>query len=243
MIKKIFCFAIILTLTFSCSKKEEKNSPEIAYIKAAKLLKEKNYSEAAAEFEKIDDDFPFSKWAIKGQTMAIYAYYKNEDYTKLIQVSDDFITLNPSSEYVPYVLYMKGVSYYHQIPSIERAQDLTQQASYTFRELIARFPASDYVFDAKEKLEFVDEHLAGAKMSIGRYQISKRHYVGALQNFHEVISRYRYTKQVPEAYFRLAEIYHKIGLKNEEMKIKKYLKLNFSQNHWTRLSDKLGVQK
>ena len=236
--KKFLLLLIIPFLLFSCSKKDEKTSAEISYVKAMKLLKSKNYSEAASDFEKIDDDFPFSKWALKGQTMAVYARYKDEDYVKLLTVVDDFLRLNSSSEYVSYMLYMKGLSYYNQIPNIERAQDNTQQASFAFRELVARFSNSDYASDAKEKLIFVDEHLAGARMSVGRYQIKNKNYIGAIGNFSEVIERYRQTKQVPEAYFRLIEIYRKVGLKTEAEKAQKQLIERFPENYWTKLAEK-----
>lgn len=236
--KLLFIFA--LTLTFSCAKKaEEKTSAELAYTKAAKFLKDKSYSEAADAFEKIDSDFPFSKWAIKGQSMAVYARYKEENYTKLLQSVDDFLRLNPSSEYVPYMLYMKGLSYYEQIPSIERAQDNTQQASFVFRELIARFPSDEHSADAHERLSFIDEHLAGAKMSVGRYQMKVQNYIGAIENFRDVIARYRYTNQVPEAYFRITEIYYKLGLKDEGKKSFQKLSDKFPQSHWSALATKI----
>ncbi len=229
---------VTLVLISSCTKKEEKSSAEISYTRAMKLLKNKNYSEAATEFEKIDDEFPFSKWAAKAQTMAVYARYKNEDYAKLFAVTDDFLRLNPNSEYVPYMLYMKGLAYYTQIPDIERAQDNTQQASAIFRELVIRFSETDYAADAREKLIFIDEHLAGAKMSIGRYEIQKHNYVGAIENFNEVVQRYRQTKQVPEALFRLNEIYQKIGLKKEAKKAFDQLTQRFPQNYWAELAIK-----
>lgn len=233
--KKIIFLPLIFVALFSCSKKEnEKTNAETAYLEAAKLLKKKDYSEAATEFEKIDDEYPFSRWAVKAQTMAVYARYKREEYAKVASNVEDFVRLNPSSEYVPYMLYMKGLTYYNQIPAIDRAQDNTQQASFIFRELIARFPDSNYSEDAKSKLSFIDEHLAGAKMSVGRYQIRVRNYVGAVISFNEVISRYRYTKQVPEAYFRLFEIYNKIGLRDEAKKINKELKQKFSDSEWAK---------
>lgn len=232
--KKIFLI-LTFTLLFSCSEtQEEKTNAEISYIEAVKLLKKKDYSEAATEFEKIDDDYPFSKWAVKAQTMAVYARYKNEEYSKVISNVDDFIRLNPASEYVPYMLYMKGLTYYNQIPDIERAQDNTQQASFIFRELIARFSDIIYANDAKNKLSFIDEHLAGAKMAVGRYQISSRNYIGAIISFNEVISRYHHTKQVPEAYHRLTEIYYKIGLKEEAEKTKIESLQKFPDGGWVK---------
>ncbi len=234
--QKLFTIFLTCFLLFSCSSKDkEKRTAELAYFKAMKLLKEKNYSEAAEEFEKIDDEFPFSKWAIKAQTIAVYARYKDSNYEKMLANIDDFIRLNPGNEYIPYMTYMKGIAYYDQIPDIERSQDDTKQSSFTFRELIARFPQSKYSIDAKTRLSFIDEHLAGSKMSVGRYEISKRNYVGAILNFREVISRYRLTKQVPEAYFRLSEIYKKIGLDEESKKAKNIIKINYPKTYWADL--------
>jgi len=241
-LQKIFCFLLITGITFSCShskKDDEPTTAEAAYTKAKKLLDNKDYNSAADAFEKIDNDFPFSKWSAKGQTMAVYARYKEEDYIKLLSTIDDFLRLNPSSEYVPYMLYMKGLSYYNRIPEINRSQDDTQQASYVLRELVARFPASDYAADAKEKLSFIDEHLAGAKMSVARYQMQNHNYVGAIENCKEVITRYRQTDQVPEAYFRLTEIYYKIGLKEESHKAFSLLKSRFPKNSWTMRAKKI----
>ena len=240
--KKILTSLLILFLTISissCSKKDEKNSAEISYVKATKLLKNKSYTEAAEAFIKIEEEFPFSKWAIRSQTMAIYCYYKADDHIKLLQTADDFLRLNPASEYVPYVLYMKGLSYFDKIPEITRAQDDTSQASFTFRELIARFPNTDYASDAREKLFFVDEHLAAAKMSVGRYQIQVKNFVGAINNFSEVATRYRNTNQVPEAYFRLIEIYYKLRMKKESLKAYKRLQDASYKANWLDLAKKI----
>lgn len=232
--------AILLILAFSCAKKaekkEEKLSAESEYLKAFAFLKDKNYHQAGDLFEKIDDEYPFSKWSSKAQVMAVYAYYKDEDSTKLVQIIDDFIKLNPSNEYVPYMLYMKGLSYYDKIPGIEIAQDNSRDASFTFRELIARFPQTSYAENAKEKITYIDEHIAGAKMSIGRAEMKNANYIGAIGNFVEVINRYRQTNQVPEAYFRLIEIYYRIGLKEEGLAALFEIKARFPDNYWTKIA-------
>ncbi len=229
---KFFIYISLIFLVFSCASKEEKTSPELLYKNALKLLKSKNYVDAAKEFEKIDDDFPFSKWAIKGQVMASYAYYKNKDLEKVIQISEDFSRLNPTSEYMPYMLYLRGMCYYLQIPTIERAQDYSSQASATFRELIVRFPQEDHAIDAKEKLFFVDEHLAGAILEQARSQINHKNFIGAINNLQLVINRYRYTNQVAESYYRLAEIHWYLGNKKEFYKAKKILGNQFSDSYW-----------
>ena len=240
--KKYFLLiaVILFSLNISSCKKDEKTpTAESSYIKAKKLLNDKSYSEAAKEFEKIEDDFPFSKWAIRAQTMAAYAYYKDKNYNDVVRIVDDFIRINPSNDRSPYMMYMKSLSYYEQIPEITRAQDNTKLASSTFRELIARFPDSDYSYDARDKLNSVNEHLAGAKMAVGRTQIEHQNYVGAIKNFQEVTKRYSFTNQGPEAYYRLVEIYHKIGLRDEETKAYQQLQSHFPQSEWAQMADKV----
>ena len=230
--KKIFIFLLIFQL-FSCKSKEEKITAEHLYVKAFEMLQDKDYASASEAFEKIDDEFPFTKWSIQGQIMAIYANYRLNEFEKTLQLADDFIKLHPTSEYVPYALYMKGLSYYNRIPSIERAQDYTREASLAFRELIAKFGDTEYNADAKEKIVFIDEHLAGAKMSIARYQMSAKNYVGAIKNLNEVVNRYRGTNQIYEAYFRLIEIYFHIGMKDEVLDLINILKETDPTNYWT----------
>jgi len=226
---------LVLSLfLFACQKVEPENSPQYLYFKAFEMLKDKDYTMAGDAFEKIDDEFPLSKWAIKGQVMAVYCNYKLNEYDKIISISDDFIKSVPNSEYIPYILYMKSLAYYHKIPSIERAQDYTKEASYAFRELIARYPDSEYSLDAKNKLNFVDEHLAGARMSIARYQMGEENYIGAIKNLNYVITRQAQSNQTPEAYFRLAEIYFRIGFKDYATELALTLQEKYPKNYWSK---------
>ncbi len=230
----IFLILILGFSLFSCKKVEPENSAQYLYYKAFEMLKDKDYMMAGEAFEKIDEEFPLSKWAIKGKVMAIYCNYKLNEYDKIIQITDDFIRAVPNSEYNPYVLYMKSLAFYHKIPSIERAQDYTKEASYAFRELIARYPDSEYSVDAKSKLDFVDEHLAGSRMSIARYQMSVENYIGAIKNLNHVITRQGKSNQVPEAYFRLAEIYFRIGFKDFSTELALALQEKYPRNYWSK---------
>lgn len=242
----LFKFFLLLALVFNIScakKKEEKDTVEVSYLKAVQLLNEKDFLQAAKAFEKIDDDYPFSKWAEQSQPMAAYCYYQVKEYADLVRVADDFIHAYPNHPDAAYMLYMKALAYYDQIPVITRAQDQSREASLAFRELIARFPGpvagKNYSADAKEKLVFVNEHLAGALMSIGRYEMQNQNNVGAILRFNDVISRYSRTNQAPEAYFRLIEINLKIGMKTEAQAIYAKFSEQFPDSSWHQLAQKL----
>ena len=53
--------------------------PELLWQDANRYFKQKNYIEAAASFEEIDKQHPYSKLAKKGQIMSAYAYYLNNN--------------------------------------------------------------------------------------------------------------------------------------------------------------------
>jgi outer membrane protein assembly factor BamD len=225
---------LCLIFTFSCAKEKQISSAENSYIEAMKKLKDKDYTAAAEGFEKINDEFPLSKWGVKAQTMAAYSFYKEEKYSDVIRIAEDFNRNNPSNPDVAYMQYLKSISYYNQINDIDRAQDNASSASTSLRELIARFPQSAYSDDARTKLALVDDHIAGAKMSVGRYQLQNENYIGAIKNFQDVIDRYSRTNQTPEAYFRTFEAYKKIGLNKEAEDYLQTLNNTYPDNKWSK---------
>lgn len=227
---------IIGILLSSCAKKEEKPTVESSYLKAKQMLDDKNYYDAIEAFDKIIDDFPFSKWSLKSHTMGTYAKYKNNRDDEVIASVDEFLALYPSNEYAPYMMYMKGLVHYNRIPDISRSQDRSKEAYLVFSELQSRFPSSKYKEDVIDKLDFINEHLAGELMSVGRYQIRQKNYNGAAKNFYRVIRYYSDSNQVPESYYRLAEIYHKIGIDKNASEVVTILEEKYPDNYWTKLA-------
>jgi outer membrane protein assembly factor BamD len=231
LIKIILTIALFCSL--SCAKKEKpKPSAALDYSKAMKKLKNKDYFSASEAFEKINDDYPLSKWATKGQIMAAYSHYRNHSCEETVAIADNFNQSNPSNDNVPYLKYLKGICFYNQMNPISRAQDNATEASITFRELIARFPKTEYAADGKEKLKLIDEHIAGATMSSGRYKARVENYVGAIKDFQNITYRYARTNQISEAYFRLYEIHQKIGLEKEAQTYLYVLKKEYPQSLW-----------
>lgn len=230
---------LLIFLLGSCAKNKQKNSVEYQYIKAFKNLESKYYVDAAEGFEKLIEDYPFSKWSIKGQVMAIYAYYKDENYIKMVSNIDNFVSMNPASEYNDYLIYMKGLSYFNQIPTIHRSQDISQKSYDIFLELINRYPQSIYSNDAKSKLSFINEHIVGGIMEKARFQAKENNYIGSINKFLYIIENYPQSNQVAEAYFRLVEIYLKLGVDYKADIFLEKLDKEHSGNFWNKIAKKL----
>ena len=83
------------------------------------------------------------------------------------------------------------------------------------QDLVTRWPTSEYVDDANEKIRFASDQLAGKEMQIGRYYLERREYIAAVKRFRTVVENYSNTRHVEEALARLTESYYAMGLTSE----------------------------
>jgi outer membrane protein assembly factor BamD len=97
---------------------------------------------------------------------------------------------------------------------------------------VRRFPDSKYARDAKLKLDFTHDHLAGKEMEIGRYYLKKGEYLAAMNRFRRVIDNYQTTTHVPEALERIVECDLGLGLNSEAQTNAAVLGYNYPGSHW-----------
>jgi outer membrane protein assembly factor BamD len=230
------CAAMLLALMAACSSTSEpeyvERPVEELYNDAMDKMDEGDFRKAAKQFDEVERQHPYSPWAVKAQLMTAYAYYQANEYDDAVVAANRFIELNPASPDVAYAYYLKGLSFYERISSVDRDQDMTEQARKTFEELIARFPESKYARDASLKLELTIDHLAGKEMEIGRFYLRQKFYLAAINRFKTVVDRYQTTTHVPEALLRLTEAYTALGMRDEARKTAAVLGYNFPNSDW-----------
>ncbi len=225
-----------VVLLAACAGTEEdeyvERPVESLYNEAMDALEVKEYRAAAALFDEVERQHPYSNWATKAQLMAAYAYYQHNDYDDAIVALDRFIQLHPSNRDVPYAYYLKGLSYYEQISDVSRDQKMTEYALKTLNQLVSRYPESKYARAAKIKIDLTYDHLAGKEMEIGRYYLRQGHYGAAINRFKAVIENYQTTTHVPEALHRLTEAFRALGVDEEARKTAAVLGHNFPGSEW-----------
>jgi outer membrane protein assembly factor BamD len=202
------------------------------YNQAMDEMVEERYSQAATSFDQVESQHPYSIWATKAQLMAAYAQYENGNYGQAIIAADRFIQLHPGNRDVVYAYYLKAISYYVQIVDVERDQKTTELAVKALDDVIRRFPDTKYARDAKLKLDFTRDHLAGKEMEIGRYYLGRGQYLAAINRFKRVIDKYQTTTHVPEALERLVECDMALGLTSEAKQNAAVLGYNYPGSEW-----------
>jgi len=196
------------------------------------LNNKKNPKEAAKKFEEVDRQHPYSEWARKALIMSAYAYYESGSYDDCINSARRYVTLHPGSPDAAYAQFLIGSSYFDQIPEISRDQERADKAVQTLDEVVRKYPNSEYAVAAKRKIEMARDQLAGKEMDIGRYNLQQRNYIGAINRFKIVVTRYQTTRHVEEALLRLTEAYMALGIIDEAQTSAAVLGHNFPDSRW-----------
>ena len=209
------------------------------YAAAKDRLDRGDPKQAAALFDEVERQHPYSPWARRAQLMSAFSYYVGRDYAKSVQSAQRFLSIHPGNKDAPYAYYLVALCYYEQISDVTRDQKITQQALNALTEISRRYPNTEYATDARLKLDLVNDHLAGKEMEIGRfYQRSGKWMAGAIR-FRVVIDKYQQTSHAPEALYRLVESYLALGLPEEAQKAAAVLAHNYPGDAWYQRAYKL----
>lgn len=231
--------AVVLAVT-ACSSKDEDTyiaqDVEVLFNLGVDRLESRRYRVAAALFDEVERQHPYSIWARRSQLMAAYAHYESNEYEDAVLSAERFLTLHPGNASAPYAYYLIAISHYEQITDIGRDQRKTKDALRALDELIRRFPNSEYARDAKLKLDLTLDHLAGKDMEVGRFYQNQRQYLASIGRFRNVVDKYQTTSHVPEALHRLVESYLAIGIASEAQTVAAVLGHNFPNSKWYRFS-------
>jgi outer membrane protein assembly factor BamD len=212
------------------------------YIAAKDRLDRGQYATAAALFDEVERQHPYSIWARRAQLMSAFSYYLAKDHQKSIDSARRFLSIHPGNKDAPYAQYLIALNYYEQITDVTRDQSTTRSALDAFGELIRRFPQTPYAADARLKLDLVRDHLAGKEMEVGRFYQRRQQWLASVIRFRTVVDEYQTSTHAPEALMRLTESYLALGVPEEARKAAAVLGANYPTTDWYKRAYEL-VQK
>jgi outer membrane protein assembly factor BamD len=202
------------------------------YAAAWTQINKGNWDLAAAQFNEVDRQHPYSVWARRAQLMSAFCYYQANKYDDAVATADTYISLHPGSQEVAYAFYLKAISLYEQIVDVGRDQSKTLGALVALQDVVQRFPDTEYARDATLKIDLTQDHLAGKEMEVGRYYLTRGDYIGAVNRFRAVVDQYQTTPQIAEALERLTESYYSLGLDSEAQTAAAVLGANYPGTVW-----------
>jgi len=240
-------FKILLTFTFilllnSCSKnvedvkfiKKTSQNEEIisAYSKGMSLMETGDYFAASQKFLEVEILLPQSQWAPKSVLMASYSYYLLSYYSLAIENLKRYFKTYPKDKNLAYAHYLLAMCYYETIEGEKRdlAPLISSKKELIF--IVKNYPETDYAYDARYKIDLINDILAAKEVYIGRHYVKKKKWIPALNRFKSVLKNYETTDHVEEAIHRLVEIYYILGMEDESLKYASLLGYNYNSGEW-----------
>ena len=232
-----FLFVVLIIFT-ACSDTKlmtpetEGEKLQILYNDAMDLVKKKDFVDAAALFEDIERQYPYSKWSNQAQLMSGFCYYKSRMYNDSLDALERFIALYPGSSKISYAYYLRALNYFEQVNDVERDQVITAKAKKAFNEVINKFPKSEFAMDALSRIDILDDRLAAKEMEIGRFYQFDHQWISAINRYNTILNQYKSSIYTEEALHRLVEIYFSLGLHEEAKRYAATLQFNFPGSDW-----------
>ena len=239
---KIVLILILVLLFNSCSKnveevkliKETSQTDEVisAYKKGMSLMEAGDYFAASKKFLEVEILLPQSKWAPKSVLMASYSYYLQNYYSLATENLKRYFKTYPKDKNMAYAHYLLAMCYYETIEGEKKdlAPLIASKKELIF--IIENYPETDYAYDARYKIDLINDILAAKEVYIGRHYIKKKKWIPAINRFKNVLINYETTDHVEEAIHRLVEIYYILGMEEESLKYASLLGYNYNSGEW-----------
>lgn len=187
-------------------------------------------TEAIRLFSEVERLYPYTQWAKRSLIMQAYALHRDRQYEDARAAAQRYLDFYPGEEDAAYAQYLLALSYYDQIDEVGRDQGLTFLALQGMRDVIEKYPDSEYARSAVLKFELAFDHLASKEMEIGRYYLKRGHYTAAINRFRVVVQDYQTTTHTAEALHRLVESYLALGLTDEAQTAAAILGYNYQSS-------------
>ena len=246
---RILLILLIFVFSYSCSKeveeikliKEQSQSEEMisAYKQGVIFLDEGQYFAASKKFLEVEVLLPQSKWAPKAVLMASYSYYLQNYYSLAIENLKRYFKTYPKDKNKAYAHYLLARCYYETIEGEKKDLAPLILSKNELLFIIENFPETDYAYDARFKIDLINDTLAAKEVYIGRHYIKKKKWIPALNRFKNVLKNYETTDHVEEAIHRLVEIYYILGMEEESLKYASLLGYNYNSGEWYKESYKI----
>lgn len=245
-----FFLLLLLIINLSCAKDKKitknqvkKYTVEQVYSEAYKNFENENYLESIKLFEKVENDYLYSKWAPKAVLIKSFIYYDSSRYVEALTNLQKFKKRYPGNKDIPYVEYMIAICMYEQINLVALSQENSSLAMSQFNKLIKNFPNTKYAEDAKIKIDLINEQLAGKEMYLARYYIQKKKWLPAIYRLNNVVKNYSSTVYIEEALHRLVEINYNLGNLENAKKYAAILGYNYNDGDWYKKSYNIVERK
>ena len=233
----LILFSILLLMGCAGIGEEETEAPEVQLYRLAQdRLNAQNYLGAVDSLARIERFYPFGVYAEQARADLIYAHYMSGDYDQAYAASEKFIRLYPRNTNVDYAYFMKGMTGYYadegllgNLFSLSLAKrDITgaMQSYADLTEFLIRYPESEYIDAARERLIFLRNLIASSELDGAEYYLKRGAYLAALNRANYVLKNIPNSTETKRALEIMKKSFIELGYEEYAEKVSSVEALN-----------------
>lgn len=195
----VLAFLFVLTACQNDKLIKRGDTVDVAYEKAMALYEEEDFNEAAEAFETVTRMGRGTNYGQEAQYYLAESYYNARRYLLAASEYDRFVSLYPQDQRRQDAEFKAAMSFYHQSPRYKLDQTATRRAIERFQLYNNRFPDSELVTDAAEKINELRNKLARKTYEAAQFYVRTDRYKAANIYFNETIDQYPESKWAERA--------------------------------------------
>jgi len=190
---------------FQSAGDQDADEPRMLAREAQELMAADNYKDAAALWQQLKDQYPYSEYAVLGELKLGDALFLQEKFIEALAAYEDFERLYPENQAVPYAIYQQGMCFYSRMQGIDRDQTPTIQTIQTMARLVDMYPSSRYAGMAQARIAEAQNNLAGHEFYVGEFYFRRKDYQAAMNRYLGLLQYYPDSGYHQRALNRIAE--------------------------------------
>ena len=233
----ILFFSILVLMGCASNEKEDAEPPEVQLYRLAQdRISAQNYLGAVDSLVRIERFYPFGVYAEQARADLIYAHYMSGDYDQAYAASEKFIRLYPRNTNVDYAYFMKGMTGYYadegllgNLFSLSLAKRDIGGAMHSYADLtefLIRYPESEYIDAARERLIFLRNLIASSELDGAEYYMKRGAYLAALNRANYVLKNIPNSTETQRALDIMKKSFIELGYEEYAEKVSSVEALN-----------------
>ena len=233
----ILFFSILVLMGCASNEKEDADPPEVQLYRLAQdRINAQNYLGAVDSLVRIERFYPFGVYAEQARADLIYAHYMSGDYDQAYAASEKFIRLYPRNTNVDYAYFMKGMTGYYadegllgnlfSLSLAKRDIGGAMQSYADLTEFLIRYPESEYIDAARERLIFLRNLIASSELDGAEYYMKRGAYLAALNRANYVLKNIPNSTETQRALDIMKKSFIELGYEEYAEKVSSVEALN-----------------
>ena len=233
----LLSLSILILMGCASNEKEDAEPPEVQLYRLAQdRINAQNYLGAVDSLVRIERFYPFGVYAEQARADLIYAHYMSGDYDQAYAASEKFIRLYPRNTNVDYAYFMKGMTGYYadegllgnlfSLSLAKRDISGAMQSYADLTEFLIRYPESEYIDAARERLIFLRNLIASSELDGAEYYMKRGAYLAALNRANYVIKNIPNSTETQRALDIMKKSFIELGYEEYAEKVSSVEALN-----------------